>query len=71
MISCVHLKCRKLTVMMCDTACSVPQQEHLECARLAEDRKLEKEEPGKDGGEGTAEDCGGPHPDGGGMHDGT
>ena len=43
----------------------VPQQEHLECARLAEDRKLEKEEPREDGGEGTAEDCGGPRPDGG------
>ena len=37
----------------------------LKHARLAEDRKLEKEEPREDGGEGTAEDCGGPRPDGG------
>ena len=42
------------------SARSVPRQEHLKHARLAEDRKLEKEEPGEDGGEGTAEDCGGP-----------
>ena len=48
----------------------MPQQEHLEHARLAEDRKLENEEPGEDGGERTAEDCGGPRPDDGGMHDG-
>ena len=34
----------------------MPQQERLE---HAEDRNLEKEEPGEDGGQGTAEDCGG------------
>ena len=36
--------------------CGVPWQEHLKHSRLAEDRKLEKEEPGEDGREGTAED---------------
>ena len=30
--------------------------------------KLEKEDPGEDGREGTAEDCGGLQPNGGGMH---
>ena len=53
-----HLSCPRMV-------CHGKSISTLEHARLAEDRKLEKREPGEDGGEGTAEDCGGPQPNGG------